>query len=118
MAQLWHLVTQPPVYLGYQDKAQPTGDTNMNPLTKHTQQQGVTYLQHWGFAMGIAYRLLISVIAFALHAMLPFLSIEPQHDLEATASFLEERNHWIETAPHSQYGEPERADRGSKLAHI
>ena len=24
---------------------------------KHTQQQGVTYLEHWGFAMGIAYRL-------------------------------------------------------------
>jgi hypothetical protein len=90
----------------------------MNPLTKHTQQQGVTYLEHWGFAMGIACRLLVSVIAFALHAMLPFLSIEPQHDLEATAAFLEERNHWIEAAPYRQHGESEQSDRGSKLAHV
>ena len=64
----------------------------MNPLTKHTQQQGVTYWEHWGFAMSIACRLIISVWAFALHAMLPFISIEPKFDLEATAAFLEERN--------------------------
>jgi hypothetical protein len=43
----------------------------MNPLTTHPEQQGVTYFEHWRFAMGIAYRLLSSVIAFALHAMLP-----------------------------------------------
>ena len=68
----------------------------MNPLTKHTQEQGVTYWEHWDFAMSIAYRLLISVMAFAMHAMLPFKSIEPRYDLEATAAYLEERNHWIE----------------------
>jgi hypothetical protein len=70
----------------------------MNPFTSHTQQQGVSYSEHWGFAMGIACRLLVSVISFAVHAMLPFISINPSHDLEATAAFLEERNHWIETA--------------------
>ena len=70
----------------------------MNPLTTHPQEQGVTYLEHWGFAMGIAYHLLISVLAFAIHAMLPFISIESEHDLEATSAFLQERNHWIETA--------------------
>lgn len=74
----------------------------MNPMTKHTQEQGITYWQHWGFAMGIAYRLLISVLAFALHAMLPFISIESRHDLEATSAYLEERNHWIETAHDSR----------------
>jgi hypothetical protein len=42
----------------------------MNPLATHPEQQGVTYFEHWRFAMGIAYRLLSSVIAFALHAML------------------------------------------------
>ena len=68
----------------------------MNPFTKHTWKQGVTYWEHWGFAMGIGRRLLISVIMFALHAMLPFISIESKHDLEATAAYLELRNHWIE----------------------
>ena len=38
----------------------------MNPFTMHTQEQGITYWEHWDFAMGIAYRLMISVMAFAL----------------------------------------------------
>ena len=90
----------------------------MNLMTAHTQQQGVTYSEHWGFAMGIAYRLLISMIAFALHAMLPFISIEPRLDLEATAAFLEERNHWIENASDRWQGNPEHRDTDSKLAHV
>jgi hypothetical protein len=36
----------------------------MNPFATHPQQQGVTYFEHWRFAMGIAYRLLTSVVAF------------------------------------------------------
>ena len=90
----------------------------MNPLTTHTQKQGVTYWEHWGFAMGIAYRLLVSVLAFAIHAMLPFISIEFNHDLEATAEFLEERNHWIETAHSRQIGRRESHDAGSELACV
>jgi hypothetical protein len=70
----------------------------MNPFTAHTQNQGVTYWEHWGFAMGVAYRLMVTVTAFAIHAILPFISIDSNRDLEATAHFLEERNHWIETA--------------------
>ena len=73
----------------------------MNPLsifTAHPHRQGVSYLEHWCFAMGIAWRLLGSVAAFALHALLPILSIAPQHDLEATAAYLAERNRWIEAA--------------------
>ncbi len=70
----------------------------MNALTEHPHQQGVTYFEHWAFAMGIAWRLLTTVVAFALHAMLPFISIEPRLDLEATAAFLAERNLFIETA--------------------
>jgi len=70
----------------------------MNPFTSHTQQQGVTYLEHGRFAMGITYRLFISVVAFATHAILPFIAIKPEHDLEATVAYLKERNDWIESA--------------------
>jgi hypothetical protein len=50
------------------------------------------------FRVGIALRLLRSVVAFALHAMFPFIGIERRFDLEATAGFLLERNAWIEGA--------------------
>ena len=70
----------------------------MNPFATHPRQQGVTYVEHWCFAMGIAYRLLSSVVAFAVHAILPFIPIEPRLDLESTAAYLVERNRWIETA--------------------
>jgi hypothetical protein len=70
----------------------------MNPFTTHPYRQGITYLEHSFFAMGIASRLLVSAIAFVVHAMLPFVHINPQHDLEATAAFLTEQNRWIETA--------------------
>jgi hypothetical protein len=70
----------------------------MKPFTTHPHQQGVTYVEHWCFAMGIAYRLASTVLAFALHALLPFLHIAPRLDLEATAAYLTQRNQWIETA--------------------
>lgn len=70
----------------------------MNPFTEHTQQQGVSYFEHWLFAMGIACRLMNVVIAFVLHAVLPFIGIERHYDLEATMDFLHERNGWIEDA--------------------
>ena len=70
----------------------------MNPFIEHTQQQGVTYIEHWCFAMGIAMRLLSSVIAFVIHAVFPFINIQRELDLEATKHFLDERNEWIEHA--------------------
>jgi hypothetical protein len=70
----------------------------MNPFTTHPQQQGITYLEHLSFAMGTAYRLFHAAVAFAVHALFPFISIEPEFDLEATAAFIKERNEWIETA--------------------
>lgn len=68
----------------------------MNIFTEHTQQQGVTYIEHLMFAMGIAKRLLNSVIAFTLHAIFPFIDINKKLDLEHTARFIEEQNTWIE----------------------
>ena len=70
----------------------------MNPFTTHTRQQGVTYIEHAHFAIGIAKRLFINVIVFTAHALLPFIPIKPEHDLEATIAFLKERNEWIEMA--------------------
>ncbi len=69
----------------------------MNPFTAHTKKQGVTYIEHWIFAMGIAWRLLASVVAFALHATMPFIDIKQRLDLEATMAYLDERNDWIES---------------------
>ena len=85
----------------------------MNPFTAHPHHQGVTYFEHWRFAMGIACRLLMSVLAFAAHAILPSISINPRFDLEATAAYLTERNRWIETARDSAQREP-----GSELIFI
>ena len=85
----------------------------MNPLTIHTKEQGVTYWEHWVFAMGIAYRLLSSVVAFVVHAILPFISIESRHDLEATAAFLQERNHWIESAREAKERRSRTRNHGS-----
>jgi hypothetical protein len=64
----------------------------MKPFTAHPYHQRISYLDHWCFAMGIAFRLLASVLAFAVHAILPFIPIDPQLDLESTAAFLVERN--------------------------
>lgn len=74
------------------------GAQEWNPFTIHPHRQGISYVAHWRFAMGIAFRLLSSVVAFALHAILPFLPIAPRLDLEATAAYLKERNRWIESA--------------------
>ena len=70
----------------------------MTTFTKHPYKQGVSYVGHWFFAMGIALRLLCSVAAFTVHALLPFIPIEPRLDLEATSIFLLERNRFIGTA--------------------
>ena len=69
-----------------------------NVLAAHPHRQGLTYLEHWLFVMRIAGRLLATVVAFAVHAMLPFIHIEPRLDLESTTVFLLERKRWIESS--------------------
>ena len=81
----------------------------MNIFTKHTQQQGVTYLEHLFFAVGIAIRLANSVIAFALHGIFPFIDIKKELDLEATARFINVKNNWIEDK--KQIGQTEPVDQ-------
>ena len=96
----------------------------MNPFTEHPQQQGITYVEHWYFAMGIAYRLLTSVVAFALHAILPRIPITSRLDLEATTDYLLERNRCIESVKGTTRfrGQPNftclRNARDSKTSYI
>lgn len=68
----------------------------MNIFTQHTQKQGVGYLEHLVFAVGIAARLFSSVVVFFLHGIFPFIDIRKELDLEATTEFLNEQNEWIE----------------------
>ncbi len=70
----------------------------MTIFKKHPHDQGISYFEHWAFAMGIAWRLLRSVIAFGVHAVLPYITIEKQFDLEATSAYLLQRNDFIEAA--------------------
>jgi hypothetical protein len=68
----------------------------MSIFTAHPHEQGLSYFEHWLFAMGIARRLVSSAVAFAVHALLPFVTIKPELDLEATAASLLERNRFVE----------------------
>lgn len=68
----------------------------MKIFTEHTQAQGVSYMQHLVFAVGIAARLFSSGIVFILHGVFPFIDIHKELDLEATRDYLEEQNDWIE----------------------
>ena len=74
----------------------------MNPFTEHPHQQGISYIEHGNFAMAIAWRLALVAVKFALHAVLPAITIERRFDLEATIAFLHERNDWIEQAGSKQ----------------
>ena len=68
----------------------------MNIFTQHPHQQGISYIEHMMFALNIAFRLLNSVIAFALHGIFPFIDISKELDLEETVKFINNQNDWIE----------------------
>jgi hypothetical protein len=90
----------------------------MSAFFEHPYKQGLTYFLHLVFATGIAWRLLCSVLAFSLHAVLPFISIKPRFDLEATSAFLLERNHYVETAAATAHGLANRGRAHSNPSHI
>ena len=87
----------------------------MTAFTRHPCQQGLTYFGQGLWASGIAGRRLASVLAFLLHAGLPFMTIQPRLDLEATSTYLLERNHFIETTAATTHGQdiPERTSSKS-----
>jgi len=90
----------------------------MSAFFEHPYKQGLTYFLHLVFAIGIAWRLLSSVLAFSMHAVLPFISIKPRLDLEATSDFLLERNHFVETAAATAHGLANRGRVHSNPGHI
>jgi hypothetical protein len=84
----------------------------MNPFSAHPNRQGVSYLEHLLFAMGIAVRLFYSVIAFTVHAIFPFIDIRRELDLQATTDFLQERNQWIGNKKPARYSPPALNEHG------
>jgi hypothetical protein len=70
----------------------------MNPFTANPYQRGIDYFDQCCFVTGIAVRFFASVLTLSVHAILPFIPIDPQLDLESTVTFLTKRNAWIEAA--------------------
>lgn len=89
----------------------------MRLFTAHPKKQGLSYFEHWLFAMGIAGRLVASAIAFAIHALLPFVTIKRELDLEATAASLLERNQFVErSARHTHAWQDSIEDEAATIA--
>ena len=88
----------------------------MNVLTEHPHKQGVSYFEHWAFAMGIAWRMLRSSLAFIVHAILPFITIEKRFDLEAMSAYLLERNRFIEAAAAARISPWQRKTKNATTA--
>jgi len=64
-----------------------------NLFTKHAKENGHSgYFSHFAFAIPIAFRLLISSAAFALHSFLPFIPLPKFLNLEMTIQYLIKKN--------------------------
>ena len=44
-----------------------------NPFSRHPQEVGMTYLQHFVFAFSVTFKLMIAAFCCSVHAFLPFL---------------------------------------------
>jgi len=65
-------------------------------MFKHLEKKKVGYLQHFLFALGVAYKLSLSSLFFTIHAILPFIPIPYNLNLESMALYLFERNNDLE----------------------
>ena len=65
-------------------------------FTAHPTSSGKTYLGHAWFAARISARLAKSSICFIIHAVLPFINIPYNLNLESTALYLFEKNNELE----------------------
>jgi hypothetical protein len=81
------------------DKPHQEREKKMTIFTEHPHAQGVTYFEHWSFAIGIAWRLLRSVLAFSLHALLPFITIARQFDLRPPTATTHPSRHGRQRLP-------------------
>ncbi len=61
-------------------------------MFKHLKERKISYISHGLFALTIAMRLAASSVAFVVHAILPFVPIPEQLNLEATGLYLFEKD--------------------------
>ena len=65
-------------------------------MFKHLRERKTNYLQHFVFAMKVSVKLSISSTFFFLHAIVPFVKIPYDLNLESMALYLFERNNELE----------------------
>ena len=65
-------------------------------MFKHLKERKITYLQHFIFAMKISLKLTFASTAFLIHALLPFIEIPYNLNLESVALYLFEKNNELE----------------------
>jgi len=65
-------------------------------MFKHLKEKNKTYLQHFVFAFRVALRLSLSSLFFTIHAILPFIPVPYESNLESMALYLFERNNELE----------------------
>ena len=61
-------------------------------FTRHPRSKGISYIEHAKFAALVGAKLLISAAYFLVHALLPFIPIRADYNLEAMISFLNKEN--------------------------
>ena len=65
-------------------------------MFKHLASKKTTYLQHFIFAMKVSFKLSLSSTAFFVHALLPFIKIPYDLNLESMALYMFEKNNELE----------------------
>jgi len=65
-------------------------------MFKHLKEKNKTYSQHFIFAMRVSLRLTLASTAFFIHAIVPFIKIPYNLNLESMALYLFERNSELE----------------------
>ena len=65
-------------------------------MYQHLKDKKVSYVQHFIFAFGISLKLTLSSTAFFVHALLPFIRIPYDLNLDSMALYLFEKNNELE----------------------
>jgi hypothetical protein len=65
-------------------------------MFKHLKKKKLSYLKHFIFAMRVSWKLSLASTAFFIHALLPFIKIPYDLNLESMALYLFEKNNELE----------------------
>ena len=66
-------------------------------FTKHPTEVGKTWLKHLFFCLMVCSRLLLSLIAFLIHGVLPFIPIPRLLNLEETSEWLYQKDRKLDS---------------------